>query len=107
MCYPYRPLTHYQTLGVSPDAKHDAIRGAFRSLAVRHHPDKGGDPLLFQAIQEAGTAEAAKVAEVLRARTYDTALGTVAFDEKGDLRTANYIIWTVRDGKFVPATATP
>jgi curved DNA-binding protein CbpA len=46
-------LTHYQTLGVSSDAKHDAIRGAFRSLAVRHHPDKGGDPVLFQAIQEA------------------------------------------------------
>jgi curved DNA-binding protein CbpA len=46
-------LTHYQTLGVSSDAKHDAIRAAFRSLAVKHHPDKGGDPLLFQAIQEA------------------------------------------------------
>jgi len=46
-------LTHYQTLGVSSDAKHDAIRGAYRSLAVKHHPDKGGDPLLFQAIQEA------------------------------------------------------
>jgi curved DNA-binding protein CbpA len=46
-------LTHYQTLGVSSDAKYDAIRGAFRSLAVKHHPDKGGDPLLFQAIQEA------------------------------------------------------
>ena len=47
------PVTHYQTLGVSTDAKHDAIRGAYRSLAVRHHPDKGGDPLLFAAIQEA------------------------------------------------------
>lgn len=46
-------LNHYQTLGVSSDAKHDAIRGAYRSLAVKHHPDKGGDPLLFQAIQEA------------------------------------------------------
>ncbi len=46
-------MTHYQTLGVSSDAKYDAIRGAYRSLAVKHHPDKGGDPLLFQAIQEA------------------------------------------------------
>lgn len=51
--YTGRQLTHYQTLGVSSDAKHDAIRGAYRSLAVKHHPDKGGDPLLFQAIQEA------------------------------------------------------
>lgn len=46
-------MTHYQTLGVSSDAKHDTIRGAYRALAVKHHPDKGGDPLLFQAIQEA------------------------------------------------------
>ena len=53
MQYVWRQLTHYQTLGVSSDAKHDAIRAAFRSLAVKHHPDKGGDPLLYQAIQEA------------------------------------------------------
>ena len=46
-------LTHYQTLGVSTDAKHDTIRAAYRSLVVKHHPDKGGDPLLFRAIQEA------------------------------------------------------
>ncbi|RYD65743.1 MAG: J domain-containing protein [Verrucomicrobiaceae bacterium] len=46
-------MNHYQTLGVSSDAKYDAIRAAYRSLAVKHHPDKGGDPLLFQAIQEA------------------------------------------------------
>ncbi len=46
-------MTHYQTLGVSPDSKHDAIRGAYRSLVSKHHPDKGGDPLLFKAIQEA------------------------------------------------------
>ena len=41
---PVQYKDYYQTLGVAPDAKHEAIRGAYRSLAVKHHPDKGGDP---------------------------------------------------------------
>ncbi|MDX6766503.1 MAG: branched-chain amino acid ABC transporter substrate-binding protein [Candidatus Methylacidiphilales bacterium] len=59
--------------------------------------------VLFQAMAAAGTTEAAKVAEVLRSKTFETSLGPVSFDEKGDLRQTNYIIWTVQDGKFVPA----
>ena len=64
-----RPLTHYQTLGVAPDAKHETIRGAYRSLAVKHHPDKGGDPLLFQAIQEAYEV----LGDEVKRRAYDAA----------------------------------
>ena len=32
-------ITHYQRIGVSPDASHDQIRAAYRRLARRHHPD--------------------------------------------------------------------
>ncbi len=46
-------MNHYQTLGVASDSKHDAIRAAYRALVGKHHPDKGGDPLIFKAIQEA------------------------------------------------------
>ena len=46
-------MTYYQTLGVSSDSKPEAIRAAYRSLVGKHHPDKGGDPLIFKAVQEA------------------------------------------------------
>lgn len=44
---------HYQTLGVSKDASPDEIKKAYRSLASKHHPDKGGDTAKFQEIQTA------------------------------------------------------
>ena len=44
---------HYQTLGVSKTANQDEIKRAYRSLASKHHPDKGGDTAKFQEIQTA------------------------------------------------------
>lgn len=46
-------MDHYSTLGVPRDADHDTIKAAFRKLAMKHHPDKGGDPNEFQKINEA------------------------------------------------------
>jgi DnaJ-class molecular chaperone len=46
-------MDHYNTLGISKDATQDEIKKAFRSLASKHHPDKGGDTASFQKIQEA------------------------------------------------------
>ena len=34
---------------MSPDAAPDAVAEAFRRYALRHHPDRGGDPATFQA----------------------------------------------------------
>ncbi len=64
-----RFVTHYQTLGVQPDAKFDAIRGAYRALVGKHHPDKGGDPVIFHAVQEAYEV----VGDEARRRAYDAA----------------------------------
>jgi len=44
---------HYAALGVPRTATQDEIKRAFRSLASKHHPDKGGDTKKFQEIQSA------------------------------------------------------
>jgi DnaJ-class molecular chaperone len=49
-------MTHYATLGVSETASQDEIKRAYRSLASKHHPDKGGDTARFQSIQAAYAA---------------------------------------------------
>jgi len=46
-------MDHYQTLGVSRDADASAIKKAYRKLASKHHPDKGGNPEEFKRVQEA------------------------------------------------------
>lgn len=46
-------MDYYNTLGVPRDADQDAIKKAYRKLAMQHHPDKGGDPDQFQKITEA------------------------------------------------------
>ncbi|MCX7571799.1 DnaJ domain-containing protein [Tumebacillus sp. DT12] len=43
----------YEVLGMTASARWADIRAAYRSLAARHHPDKGGDPQWFKALQKA------------------------------------------------------
>jgi len=44
---------YYEVLGVDKKATSDDIKKAFRKLAQKHHPDKGGDEALFKEITEA------------------------------------------------------
>ena len=43
----------YETLGVEKDADEKEIKKAYRKLAIKHHPDKGGDEHLFKEINAA------------------------------------------------------
>lgn len=44
---------YHKTLGISPGASPDDIKRAYRKLALKHHPDKGGDEEQFKKITEA------------------------------------------------------
>lgn len=44
---------YYKTLGVDKKASKDDIKKAFRNLAHKYHPDKGGDAEKFKEINEA------------------------------------------------------
>ncbi|MDQ1422575.1 MAG: hypothetical protein QOD72_73 [Acidimicrobiaceae bacterium] len=47
-------ITHYERIGVSPDASHEQIRDAYRRMARRHHPDaRDGDNNQMAALNEA------------------------------------------------------
>ena len=43
----------YELLRVAPTASQDEVRAAYKSTALQNHPDRGGDPLAWAAIQRA------------------------------------------------------
>ncbi|MDP2664084.1 MAG: molecular chaperone DnaJ [bacterium] len=44
---------YYQILGISENSSQEEIKKAYRTLAHKHHPDKGGDEKKFKEINEA------------------------------------------------------
>ena len=46
-------MDYYSTLGVQRNASPDEIKSAYRKMAMKHHPDRGGDEATFKKISEA------------------------------------------------------
>jgi branched-chain amino acid transport system substrate-binding protein len=56
-----------------------------------------------QAATKAGTTDSAKVADALRSQEWDTVVGKLGFDAKGDLTSATYVWYVFKDGKYSEA----
>lgn len=53
-----------------------------------------------QAVEKAGTTETAKVAETLRANQFETVLGKLGFDQKGDVTAPGYVVYVWKKGVY-------
>jgi len=76
---------HYSILGVSEDASVDDVKKAYRKLASKNHPDKGGNTERFQEIQQAYDvlSEPNKRAEYDRIRKFGSANTFGRFNQPG------------------------
>jgi branched-chain amino acid transport system substrate-binding protein len=50
-----------------------------------------------QAVAKAGTTDPKKVAETIKAGSWDTVLGTLSFDTKGDIKAIGYVVYKFDD----------
>lgn len=46
-------MSPHAVLGLSSDASHEEIKAAYRRMAMKHHPDRGGSQDKFQEIKVA------------------------------------------------------
>jgi branched-chain amino acid transport system substrate-binding protein len=56
--------------------------------------------IFAQAATAAGTAQGDALIAAMRGRTFDTVLGPIAFDEKGDPTTVSYRVYEWKDGTY-------
>jgi len=66
-------MNYYQVLEIDVNADNDLIKKSFRQLSKKHHPDKGGDELLYKKITEAYNV----LGNLEKKKEYDTLLFSV------------------------------
>ena len=53
-----------------------------------------------QAVEKAGSTDTDDVVEALRSNEFDTVLGQIGFDEKGDVTAPGYVFYQWKDGSY-------
>ena len=56
--------------------------------------------ILLTAIQNTGTADFNALADYMHTHPFDTAMGKLEFDPKGDIKGSYYVMWIVTNGQF-------
>lgn len=93
----------------SPDPRSsDAGRPVYEELRKKGDPDNfafyyyAAAQVLADAIAKAGPVPES-VATVLRTQSFDTVVGKLEFDRKGDLKDPKYVVYEWADGKYAPS----
>jgi branched-chain amino acid transport system substrate-binding protein len=80
---------------------------------IDHYRAKYGEPgpysiyaydaanIILTAIAQTGTTDGDRMAEYIAKTTFRGAFGDISFDRNGDVTKAPYVMWQVKDGKFV------
>ena len=74
----------YKTLGIPYGSSKEEAKKAFRILAHKHHPDKGGDAKKFSEINQAYQQILKMPDVVFQRRTYATTYGHTTFSDIED-----------------------
>jgi branched-chain amino acid transport system substrate-binding protein len=94
------------TFGPDPRKKPTA------AAVVQKFKDKGIDPegytlytyaalqVWSQAAKKAGTTDAKKVAAAMHAGKWDTVLGPISYDKKGDITVVDYVFYVWKNGSY-------
>ena len=98
-------MTFYLDPSRKPEAQ--AVVSAFKAQTI----DADGSMIygyaalqvLAAAANFARSTDPAVIAKTLHAERFDTVLGTVGFDAKGDITAQGYVLYVWRDGNFTPA----
>jgi branched-chain amino acid transport system substrate-binding protein len=91
-----------------PDPRNNAGAAAIvKSFRDRHYEPEGYTLYTYAALtayadaaKRAGSTDGAKVATELHKGTYDTVLGNISFDKKGDPNAEPFTVYIWKDGKY-------
>ena len=103
-------MTHAPTPMADPEAVLLAERFASKDFGGKPGPFRAYAVVQVwaRAVERAGTSTPSAVAETLRASQFDTVLGGVGFDLKGDVTGANTFVWYMwKGGKLAPLDEGP
>jgi len=90
----------------------DPRKKASAAAVVKKFKDKGVDPegytlytyaaiqIWAQAVAKAGTTDAKKVAATLKSGKWDTVLGPISYDKKGDITVIDYVFYVWKNGSY-------
>jgi branched-chain amino acid transport system substrate-binding protein len=90
----------------------DPRRRPTAQAVVKEFADKKIDPegyvlyayaaveIWAKAAEKAKTTDAKKVAEVLKAGKWDTVLGPISYDKKGDVTVSDYVFYIWHNGSY-------
>ncbi|THK33882.1 branched-chain amino acid ABC transporter substrate-binding protein [Ensifer sp. MPMI2T] len=96
------------TFAADPRRNAEAAEVVERFRAENFEPDSwtlhsyGAAQVWAQAVAKAGSLELKRVIAALRQSQFDTVLGRIDFDEKGDLTVQNWVWYVWRNGEYVP-----